>query len=115
MHGGSRSAAQLIPVTSGVGCDNAAPDPPSCDQGIHERGRNGAVGTGQRIVTLTPLRRLRYNAEPIGDWGAAWGPPDYIVGVTAAERLRAAGPHQIAHVESDSGEAEIGAAGQRRR
>ena len=54
---------------------------------------------------VTPFCGLRYNADVIGDWGAALGPPYDILDATEAERLKAANPYQIAHVESASGEA----------
>ena len=62
------------------------------------------------MVRVTPFRGLRYNPDVIGDWGAALGPPYDILDAAEAERLKAANPYQIAHVESASGEAGIGAA-----
>ena len=56
------------------------------------------------MVNVQPFRGLRYDANIVGDWGAVLGPPYDIVDAAQTARLKASSPHQIAHIETASGD-----------
>ena len=56
------------------------------------------------MVNVQPFRGLRYDANIVGDWGAVLGPPYDIVDAAQTARLKAFSPHQIAHIETASGD-----------
>jgi len=56
------------------------------------------------MVNVQPFRGLRYDADVVGDWGAVLGPPYDIVDAAQTARLKASNPHQIAHIETASGD-----------
>ena len=63
------------------------------------------------MVNVQPFRGLRYNADVVGDWGAVLGPPYDIVDADQTASLKSSSPHQIAHIETASGD-DIAAAAQ---
>ena len=56
------------------------------------------------MVNVQPFRGLRYDADIVGDWGAVLGPPYDIVDAAQTANLKASSPHQIAHIETASGD-----------
>ena len=56
------------------------------------------------MVNVQPFRGLRYNADVVGDWGAVLGPPYDIVDADQTASLKSSSPHQIAHIETASGD-----------
>ena len=56
------------------------------------------------MVNVQPFRGLRYNADVVGDWGAVLGPPYDIVDADQTDSLKSSSPHQIAHIETASGD-----------
>ena len=63
------------------------------------------------MANVQPFRGLRYNADVVGDWGAVLGPPYDIVDADQTASLKSSSPHQIAHIETASGD-DIAAAAQ---
>ena len=63
------------------------------------------------MVNVQPFRGLRYNADIVGEWGAVLGPPYDIVDADQTASLKSSSPHQIAHIETASGD-DIAAAAQ---
>ena len=63
------------------------------------------------MVNVQPFRGLRYDADVVGDWGAVLGPPYDIVDADQTASLKSSSPHQIAHIETASGD-DIAAAAQ---
>ncbi|MCY4618217.1 MAG: DUF1015 domain-containing protein [Chloroflexi bacterium] len=56
------------------------------------------------MVNVQPFRGLRYDADVVGDWGAVLGPPYDIVDADQTASLKSSSPHQIAHIETASGD-----------
>ena len=56
------------------------------------------------MVNVQPFRGLRYDAEVVGEWGAVLGPPYDIVDADQTAGLKSSSPHQIAHIETASGD-----------
>ena len=65
------------------------------------------------MAAIQPFPALRYDPARLPDWGAVLGPPYDIVDAEQTARLKAASPHQIAHIETAAGPDEIAAAAQR--
>ena len=63
------------------------------------------------MVNVQPFRGLRYDPDVVGDWGAVLGPPYDIVDAAQTAALKASSPHQIAHIETATGD-DIAAAAQ---
>ena len=56
------------------------------------------------MVNVQPFRGLRYDADVVGEWGAVLGPPYDIVDADQTASLKSSSPHQIAHIETASGD-----------
>ena len=65
------------------------------------------------MAVIHPFPALRYDPTRLPDWGAVLGPPYDIVDAAQTAQLKAASPHQIAHLETAAGADEIAAAAQR--
>ena len=65
------------------------------------------------MAVIHPFPALRYDPARLPDWGAVLGPPYDIVDADQTAQLKAASPHQIAHLETAAGADEIAAAAQR--
>ncbi len=56
------------------------------------------------MVNVQPFRGLRYDPDVVGDWGEVLGPPYDIVDAAQTAALKSSNPHQIAHIETASGD-----------
>lgn len=65
------------------------------------------------MAVIHPFPALRYDPARLPDWGAVLGPPYDIVDAEQTAQLKAASPHQIAHIETAAEAEEIAAAAQR--
>ena len=65
------------------------------------------------MAVIHPFPALRYDPARLPDWGAVLGPPYDIVDAEQTARLKAASPHQIAHIETAAGTEQIAAAARR--
>ena len=65
------------------------------------------------MAVIHPFPALRYDPTRLPDWGAVLGPPYDIVDAEQTARLKAASPHQIAHIETAAAADAIAAAAQR--
>ena len=65
------------------------------------------------MAVIHPFPALRYDPARLPDWGAVLGPPYDIVDADQTAQLKAASPHQIAHIETAADADEIAAAAQR--
>ena len=65
------------------------------------------------MAVIHPFPALRYDPARLPDWGTVLGPPYDIVDAEQTARLKAASPHQIAHIETAADADEIAAAAQR--